>query len=199
MPGGPRPLPNRPSLRYLKLEAKRRLAAGEFPTLHTAQAAIASEYGQPSWAALKQHISGQPEEESHALPHLRWVIARFRDGGEQDWTAPGEPELRQHFSDEVLGLVPVGEVVSAITTFAADLREEFAVVNQAPLWVHIRIAGTDLFAGAEAELPHRLTAVQRIPRGGRITDPRIAAPAPPAPLAMYPPTFPGSPTGFSAS
>ena len=34
MPGGSRSLPVRPSLRFLKLEAKRRLAAGEFATLH---------------------------------------------------------------------------------------------------------------------------------------------------------------------
>src|ERR1035441_9231053 len=155
MPGGPRPLPSRPSLRYLKLEAKRRLAAAEFPTLHHAQAAIASEYGQQSWAGLKQYISGQPQRESHALPQLRWLIARFKDSDEQAWTAPGEHELRQHFSDEVLGLIPVGELVSAITSIAADLREEFAVVDQAPLWVHVRIAGTDLFAGAEAELRAR--------------------------------------------
>ena len=191
MPGGPRPLPNRPSLRYLKLEAKRRLAAGEFPTLHHAQAAIASEYGQQSWAGLKQYISGQPQRESHALPQLRWLIARFKDSGEQAWTAPGEDELRQHFSDEVLGVVSAGELVSAITSVAADLREEFAVVDQAPLWVHVRIAGTDLFAGAEAELPHRLTAVQRIPRGGRITDPRVASPAPARTLGDVPADVPG--------
>ena len=47
-------LPARPSLRHLKLEAKRRLAAGEFATLHDAQAAIAREHGLPSWARLKQ-------------------------------------------------------------------------------------------------------------------------------------------------
>jgi hypothetical protein len=54
MSGGTRSLPARPSLRYLKLEAKRRLAAGEFSTLHDAQAAIAREHGLPSWAGLKQ-------------------------------------------------------------------------------------------------------------------------------------------------
>jgi hypothetical protein len=32
-----RDLPDRPSLRHLKLEAKRRLSAGEFTTLHDAQ------------------------------------------------------------------------------------------------------------------------------------------------------------------
>jgi hypothetical protein len=45
----PRTLPARPSLRHLKLEAKRRLAAGEFDTLHDAQAAIAREHGLSSW------------------------------------------------------------------------------------------------------------------------------------------------------
>ena len=50
----PRTLPTRPSLRYLKLEAKRRLAAGEFVTLHDAQSAIAREHGLSSWARLKQ-------------------------------------------------------------------------------------------------------------------------------------------------
>jgi len=45
MPGGSRALPDRPNLRYLRLEAKRRLAAGEFATLHDAQTAIAREHG----------------------------------------------------------------------------------------------------------------------------------------------------------
>jgi len=52
----PRVLPGQPSLRYLKVEAKRRLAAGEFATLHDAQLAIAREHGHSSWAKLKQQI-----------------------------------------------------------------------------------------------------------------------------------------------
>src|ERR1700684_253003 len=92
MPARQRPLPTRPSLRYLKLEAKRRLAAGEFSTLHDVQGSIAREYGQPSWAARKRFISGRGEVESHALPHLEWVIARFAGVGEPGWTAPGERE-----------------------------------------------------------------------------------------------------------
>jgi hypothetical protein len=82
MPVRQRPLPNRPSLRYLKLEAKRRLAAGEFLSLHDVQGAIAREYGQASWAGLKQFISGQTTVKSHALSHLEWVIARFAGAGE---------------------------------------------------------------------------------------------------------------------
>jgi ABC-2 type transport system ATP-binding protein len=51
---GERALPAQASLRYLKVEAKRRHAAGEFPSLHLAQLAIAREHGQPSWTALKE-------------------------------------------------------------------------------------------------------------------------------------------------
>ena len=86
MPGGSRSLPVRPSLRFLKLEAKRRLAAGEFATLHDAQAAVAREHGLPSWAALKQACALRPEPESHALDQLRWVISRFSAADAPGWT-----------------------------------------------------------------------------------------------------------------
>ena len=67
----PRPLPSRPNLRHLKLEAKRRLAAGEFATLHDAQLAIAREYGRSSWTALKQHIESQAAQSpTHALDQV---------------------------------------------------------------------------------------------------------------------------------
>jgi hypothetical protein len=85
MPGGSRSLPGRPSLRHLKLEAKRRLAAGEFATLHDAQVAIAREHGLPTWAALKQRVGDTPD--SHALDQLRWIIARFADADQPGWIA----------------------------------------------------------------------------------------------------------------
>ena len=178
MPARQRPLPTRPSLRYLKLAAKRRLAAGEFPSLHDAQQAIAGEYGQPSWAALKQFIGGQPEVESRALPHLEWVIARFAGADEPAWTAPDETELRQHFSDKVFNLFSAGELVAEIVSKAPDLRGDLAVVDQAPLVVRARIADTELVAVAEESPPHRLTGIQPIPLGSRITDARVAAPRP---------------------
>ena len=58
-----RSLPDKPSLRYLKLEAKRRLADGEFPALHDAHASIAHEHGLRSWTALK-HMIGEPDRNS---------------------------------------------------------------------------------------------------------------------------------------
>ena len=98
MPGQPhsRSLPGRPSLRFLKLEAKRRIAAGEFPSLHEAQVAIAREHGLPSWAALKRQIG--EDQDSPALSQLRWVISRFAgagQAGEPGWTAPTSHELNR--------------------------------------------------------------------------------------------------------
>jgi len=93
MPGGSRSLPGRPNVRYLRIEAKRRLAAGEFGSLHDAQAAIAREHGQSSWAALEHLIGEQADgagQESYAMGQLRWVISRFSGAGEPGWTAPGE-------------------------------------------------------------------------------------------------------------
>ena len=81
-----RQFPSQPSLRYLKLEAKRRLAAGEFSTLHDAQLAIAREHGLSSWTTLKQHVESQTESQprpagpaAYALDQVRWVIARFAE------------------------------------------------------------------------------------------------------------------------
>ncbi|HEY3033973.1 MAG TPA: hypothetical protein VGJ54_04865, partial [Streptosporangiaceae bacterium] len=161
----------------MKLEAKRRLAGGEFGSLHDAQAAVAREHGLPGWAALKQ-VCGQPRGEGHALPQLRWVMARFRQAGEPDWVAPGDDELRQHFGDRFLAETTAAGLTAAITSVAADLRAELVVIGEAPLSARVRLAGLDVFASVEADPPHRLTGLQAIPAGSRITDTRVAAPAP---------------------
>jgi hypothetical protein len=116
MPGGSRALPDRPNLRYLRLEAKRRLAAGEFAALHDAQTVIAREHGQPSWAALKQlvqagqdsqHRDGQDgQHDGQALAQIRWVISRFSGADQPGWPAPGQDELGRHFSDGFLDALP---------------------------------------------------------------------------------------------
>jgi hypothetical protein len=108
----PRPLPGQPSLRYLKLEARRRLAAGEFGTLHDAQLAIAREHGQPSWTALKQLIETRLSEPGHpALTHLRWVVSRFGGADGRDWAAPSDDELREHFTDDYVRQVTARKIV----------------------------------------------------------------------------------------
>jgi hypothetical protein len=171
-----RPLPGRPSLRYLKLEAKRRLAAGEFPALHDAQLAIAWEYGQPSWTALKQHIIELPTAECQVLPQLGWVITRFRGADQPGWTAPGPDEMQQHFAPEVLAARPGPELSAAIASAAPALREELTVVAQTPLTAQVRLGGLEVFASAAADPPHRLTGLLAVPLGRQITDPRVAAP-----------------------
>jgi CubicO group peptidase (beta-lactamase class C family) len=175
MSGGSRSLPGRPSLRYLKLEAKRRLAAGEFGTLNDAQAAIAREHGLPGWAALKQACN---PGDSHALAHLRWIVERFSGADEPGWTAPGEDELRQHFDDRFLAVIPAARVAETIAKNAADLRAEFVVIHQGPFEAQVQLAGLRYIAAADAAPPHRLTGLRGFPLGARITDPRVKSPPP---------------------
>lgn len=176
MPDGPRSVPGRPSLRYLKLEAKRRLAAGEFPALHHAQARIAREHGLSSWAALKQRIASPPQEDGHALAQLRWIISRFADAGTPGWAAPGEQELREHFDGRFLAVIPPAQLVSQISGQAAALQEDLVVLDQAPLHARVRIAGMEYAATAGADPPHRLTGLAAFRVADRIADSRAVAP-----------------------
>jgi CubicO group peptidase (beta-lactamase class C family) len=186
MSAGPRSLPGRPSLRYLKLEAKRRLAAGEFATLHDAHAAIAREHGFPGWAALKQTCSGS-RRESHALAQLTWVTSRFRDAGEPGWAAPGAAEIREHFDDRLLAALPAESLVEQLIRMAPELRAEPVVIGQGPLQAQVELAGIRYVAAVDAAPPHRLTGLRAIPLGERITDPRVCA------RAQVPPRVLGEP------
>ncbi|MGH3121440.1 MAG: serine hydrolase domain-containing protein [Streptosporangiaceae bacterium] len=176
VPGGSRPLPGRPNLRFLKLEAKRRLAAGEFPALHDAQVAIAWEHGLPSWTALKQRICAQSPPDCQVLPQLSWLITRFRHAGQGGWTAPGEQELQQHFAPEFLAARPAPQLIATIGGAAPMLREELAVVTQALLTAQVQLGGLDVFASVAADPPHKLTGLLAVPTGRQITDPRMSAP-----------------------
>lgn len=61
-----RRLPDRPDLRFLKDEAKRRVKKGEFTTLAKAQLAIARQHGFASWLRLKEHIESRTTPEPEA-------------------------------------------------------------------------------------------------------------------------------------
>jgi CubicO group peptidase (beta-lactamase class C family) len=173
MPGGSRSLPGRPNLRHLKLEAKRRVAAGAFPTLHEAQAAIAREHGMPNWAVLKQHIS--ENQDTHALDQLRWVISRFAGAGEPGWTAPAADELAQHFDDRFLSTIPPPALIETISKLSNDLRDgELVVLRQTPLQAYVELGGLQYIAVVEAEPPHRLTGLRGLPVGSRVHDQRTA-------------------------
>ncbi|HEX3961345.1 MAG TPA: serine hydrolase domain-containing protein [Trebonia sp.] len=173
----PRPLPGQPSLRYLKLEARRRLAAGEFATLHDAQLAIAREHGQPSWTALKQLIESRLETLGRqALTQLRWVISRFGGADEPGWSAPADGELSEHFTDRFLGSEKARTMVTVLSRVAARLREELVVTQDDPLNARARVGGIQFEADAEAGPPHRLHDFRAYPVGSRVTDARVAAP-----------------------
>src|SRR5262245_32557305 len=133
-----RALPDRPSLRYLKLEAKNRRSAGEFATLHEAQLAIAREHGLPSWTAFKHHVDGAA---GPALAGLRWLMSRFASAGSPEWTPPDEDELRRHFDDHYLGLVPPDTLIRMAIALAPALREGLTEVRAEPGRLRARLAG----------------------------------------------------------
>jgi CubicO group peptidase (beta-lactamase class C family) len=173
----PRALPDQPSLRYLKVEAKRRLSAGEFATLHEAQLAIAREHGLPSWTALKEYISAGPSQDSPALSQVRWVISRFGEAGTPGWTVPGDGELGEHFDAQFLRLVPPETLVGTLTSVLPRLGAELVTMLETPLRLRGQIGGLRLEAVAEAGPPYRLTGLRLFPLGERVNDPRVAAPS----------------------
>ncbi len=175
--GQSRSLPDRPSLRFLKLEARERLAAGEFGTLHAAQLAIAREHGQPSWAALKQLIAAQPRPDGHALGQVRWVLSRFAGADGPAWAAPGEDELTGHLEPRFLAQVRPAQITAALSPHAALLREELVVLEDTPLAVRAQVGGLQVEARAAAEPPHRLIMLAVFPAGRKVTDTRVAAPS----------------------
>ena len=190
MPDQPRPLPGQPNLRYLKLEARRRLAAGEFTTLHDAQLAIAREHGQPSWTALKQLIESRLDELGHpALTQLRWLISRFGSADTPGWAAPADSELGEHLTGGQLREHLTGDVldrylrhdvtskaVTTLTRLAAIWREGLVVIQDDPLHARARASGWLLEADAEPEPPHRLAGLRMTRVGSQVTDARVAAP-----------------------
>jgi hypothetical protein len=181
MPDQPRPLPGQPNLRYLKLEARRRLAAGEFTTLHDAQLAIAREHGQPSWTALKQLIESRLDELGHpALTQLRWLISRFGSADTPGWAAPADSELSEHLTGDVLDRYlrhdVTNKAVTTLTRLAAIWREGLVVIQDDPLNARARASGWLLEADAEPEPPHRLAGLRMNRVGSQVTDARVAAP-----------------------
>jgi CubicO group peptidase (beta-lactamase class C family) len=172
-----RSFPDRPSLRYLRLEAKRRVSAGEFPTLHEAQLAIAREHGLSSWTALKQFLESQPRPAGQAVEQLRWVVSRFAGADHPAWVAPTEGELREHFDDRFLSKIPPGHLVTTLARRAESFREELAVTFDGPLQARAQLSGSlQVHTAVEAGPPHRLTGLRFYPLGSRVTDSRIAAP-----------------------
>jgi CubicO group peptidase (beta-lactamase class C family) len=176
MSGQPRSLPPQPSLRYLKLEAKRRLSAGEFTTLHAAQLGVAREHGYSSWNALRQAIEARDHAGRPVVVHLRWIISRFSGADGPAWTAPAEDELAEHFADWFLHRVTPGRLVRTLASQAGHLSSELTVRAGDPLRTRAQAGGMQLEAVADPEPPHRLVSFRMYPGGGQVNDPRVAGP-----------------------
>jgi CubicO group peptidase (beta-lactamase class C family) len=173
----PRSFPDRPSLRYLKLEARHRLSAGEFATLHDAQLAIAREHGLSSWTALKEHITSQtsqPDAEGPALGQIRWVVSRFSGAGQPAWSPPGDEELRAHFHESILSRLPADRLP---TPRVKQFRGDLAVIADRQTVALAVSGGMHIQAVAEPEPPHRLMSLRVFPGNDAISDARIAAPS----------------------
>jgi CubicO group peptidase (beta-lactamase class C family) len=171
-----RDLPDRPSLRHLKLEAKRRLAAEEFTTLHDAQLAVAREHGMRSWAALKEHIAAAEAEQGHALAQVRWVFGRYAEADAPGWAAPSRDELSEHFTEQMLGLVSPEAIAKTLGTIAARLRQGLVVIDADSLRLSAKIEGLLVEATVEPDAPHRLDMLRLFPDGLAITDTRVTRP-----------------------
>ncbi len=172
MPGGSRGLPDRPNLRYLKLEAKRRNADGEFVALHDALHAIAREYGLANWAELKRLI----EPDSHAVGQLRWIIKRFRDAGEPGWTAPTQRELREHFDERFLAAVP--DLVRSLSSASSVMAEPVSIKLADPYEAEAELANLAIRLVTEPVAPYRVTGLVAMPASKPIADERITGAAP---------------------
>ena len=168
-----RQLPDTPNLRFLKVEAKRRLAAGEFANLHDAQLAIAREHGFSSWTALKVAVDG---EQSPALHHVRWLVSRFAQARRPEWTAPDESEIREHFHDRFLAAVPLEKLITNLRAVAVPEPAELVITHASAAGVRAQLGDVRIEAAAEAQPPHRFAALRLYPVGNRVTDQRVADP-----------------------
>ena len=174
-----RALPDHASLRYLRVAAKRRHAAGEFATLHDAQLAVARENGQPSWAALRRAIAEQDAASgraAHALARLRWITERFGPADQPGWHAPGEQELRENFADSFLASVPPARLIATISALAPALRAEPTFMRQTPFTVQGQLGGHLFAVTTETRPPYRVISARARLLGAGVSDPRAAPP-----------------------
>jgi len=174
-----RSLPDQPSLRFLKLEARRRLAAGEFRALYEAQLAIAREHGFSSWTALKQVVGdSQPDPDEDVLDHLGWVVSRLAGAGQPGWAPPAERELAGHFEQSYLDRVTPGRLIENLSGMARNWspEDEVTVLAERPRFILARVGGVRITTVGADEPPHRLRGIQAHRIGESVTDSRVAAP-----------------------
>ena len=175
-----RSLPDQPSLRFLRLEAHHRLAAGEFTALWEAYLAIAREHGFSSWTALKQVVvsDSQPDPDEAVLDHLSWVVSRMAGASQPDWTPPAAQELAEHFEQSFLDRDPDGRLIESLSMMAraGRLRDEVTVITQRQGLIRAQAGDVRIETRGAHEPPHRLRGILAYRAGKSVTDNRVAAP-----------------------
>lgn len=171
-----RVLPDHPSLRFLKIEAKRRLAAGEFPTLHDAQLAIAREHGTSSWAVLKAAVEAGARTASHAAAQVTWVVQRFRDAPSPGWLPPAPEELAERFDESYLRLVPAPTLIDSLRSVAGRLQQEIVVLDASADRMRGQVSELRIEAATHADAPHRITTLRVYPVVPVVADSRTSRP-----------------------
>ena len=175
-----RSLPDQPSLRFLRLEARRRLAAGEFTALWEAYLAIAREHGFSSWTALKQVVvsDSQPDPDEAVLDHLSWVVSRMAGASQPDWEPPAEQELAEHFKQSFLDLEVSGRLIKGLSVMAraGRLRDEVTVITQRQGLIRAQAGDVRIETRGADEPPHRLLGILAHRVGRSVTDTRVTAP-----------------------
>lgn len=175
-----RSLPDQPSLRFLRLEARRRLAAGEFTALWETYLAIAREHGFSSWTALKQVVvsDSQPDPDEAVLEHLSWIVSRLAGASQPDWEPPAEQELAEHFEQSFVDRHPDGRLIESLSMMARAgwLRDEVTVITQRARFIRARAGDVRIETRGAAEPPHRLFGMAPFRVGKSVTDTRVAAP-----------------------
>jgi ankyrin repeat protein len=148
---GPRcALPERPSLRHLKDQAKDLLRVGEAKSLAEAQFQIARLYGFPSWPKLKAHVDSLEE-----VGQLKEAIDR------NDLSLVQTMMLR----NPALHQAPLGYARDGPLTWVAECR----VPREAPNQSRLAIAkwmienGSDIHQGGDAPLMRAALNSERIP------------------------------------
>src|SRR5437870_2365246 len=148
--GAPRPLPDRPSLRHLKDQAKDLLKAGGAASITAAQFKIARLYGFASWPKLKAHVDslwqiGQLKQaiDTNDVEHVKALMVR-------------NPALHR---------APLGYAKNGPLTWVAECRIPWAPPSPARLamakWMIE--SGSDVHQGGDGPLMRAALKGNRIP------------------------------------
>ena len=159
-----RSLPDQPSLRYLKLEARRRLAAGEFPPC--------TRRSSPSRVSMAFRAGRRSSWPSATASQTRTrTCSIISAGSSPGWRArasrtglrPQNKNLAEHFEQSYLDRVTPGRLIEGLSGMARNwsLGDEVTVITERPRFILARVGGVRITTVGADEPPHRLRGYRR--------------------------------------